>query len=370
MLDIKLKLKPGHTGEREWMEPSPLKTLFWNITYACNYRCGICFTEAGSRRPDELTTREALDLVRAARAAGVEDIIISGGEPFMRPDLVNILSRMKDLGISARIASNGSLLTEKLLDRLQRDKLTRSFQISLDTLDPGLYDDFHGTPPGTLERVIATLRQIRDRGFHTTISVRLTPRTLPGIPRLLDFASAEGLPTVSIHKLIHTGRAEGAFPQDEDVISRLDPVFEHFCSLHRYWLVEINIPWAEYHPVFRRLQKRVRVVYRGCRAGRDRLTIQPSGWISPCVCMDVEAAYLGNVRRDDLSEAFNRSPLCEIMRRPWDYGICPDCANVKRCGGGCRAVAYALTGELDGQDRSCPVWRMRASPERDDYGGS
>jgi len=91
MLDIKLKLKPGHTGERAWMEPSPLRTLFWNVTYACNYGCPICFTDGGSAHPDELTTGEALEAVQKASEAGVGDILISGGEPFQRKDLLEEL---------------------------------------------------------------------------------------------------------------------------------------------------------------------------------------------------------------------------------------------------------------------------------------
>jgi MoaA/NifB/PqqE/SkfB family radical SAM enzyme len=84
MLDIKLKLKPGHTSERAWMEPSALKTLFWNVTYACSYRCPICFTDGGRAHPEELTTAEALEVVEKAHKAGVRDILISGGEPFER----------------------------------------------------------------------------------------------------------------------------------------------------------------------------------------------------------------------------------------------------------------------------------------------
>ena len=100
MLDIKLKLTPGHTTERSWMEPSPLKTLFWNVTCACNYRCPICFTDSAERRANELTTDEADAMLRQAHAAGVHDFIISGGEPFVRPDMLELLRRMAELGIT------------------------------------------------------------------------------------------------------------------------------------------------------------------------------------------------------------------------------------------------------------------------------
>jgi radical SAM protein with 4Fe4S-binding SPASM domain len=275
--------------------------------------------------------------------------------------MVDILALMGELGITARVASNGSLLTDALLGRLRRETLTKSFQISLDTLDPGLYCSLHGAPPGTLERVLRALDGISEHGLHTTISVRLTPQTLPGVPQLLDRALEEGWATVTIHCPIHTRRTTDSFPQDADVLTILSPVFEHFLSLPERWLIETYIPWAQYHPVMERLHEQVPVLHRGCAAGRDRLTVNPTGAISPCVCLDVPAAHIGNVRCDDLSEVFDKSALCDLMRRPREHGICTDCPQVAVCGGGCRAAAFALTGRLDGQDGTCPVRQRRAA---------
>jgi len=361
MLDVKLKLKPGHTSERSWLETSPLRALYWNVTYACNFHCKICFTDAGQVSSDELSTPEALELVESAYAAGVRDIIISGGEPFARGDIVRILGHMAELGMTARIATNGSLLTDELLAELQRDTLTESFQVSLDTLDSDLYCRIHRAPRGTLASVLHALRSMKEQGFHTTVSVRLSSETLPGIPALLDRAHEESWATVTIHCPLHTRRTADAFPQDADVLSILSPVFEHFVSLPERWLVETYIPWAPYHPEMRRLQEQIRVVHRGCSAGRDRLTVNPTGWISPCVCLDVPAAYVGNVRADQLLDVFHSSPVCKMLREPQEHGICADCHLVGTCGGGCRAAAFAQTGRLDGQDRSCPVWKKRQS---------
>jgi len=363
MLDIKLKLKPGHSSERDWMESSPLKTLFWNVTYACNFRCGICFTDAGFPLPGELTPREALEAVDRIQAAGVRDLLISGGEPFARPDLMKILERMAGYGIAARIASNGSLLDEATLRRLREKTLVKSFQISLDTVEPELYGRIHGTNPGVFDAVLSNMELIQKHGFHATISVRLTPQTLPGIPDLLDLALKKDWATVTIHLPLHTRRVVEAFPQDADMFSILEPVFEHYCGLPRKWLVETYVPWAEYHPVVRRLEKQVKVIHRGCRAGRDRLTIHPTGALSPCVCMDLPEAYYGNIRDTGLVDAFQNSPACAILRRPLEYGICRDCGNAKKCGGGCRAAAFALGGRLDALDRSCPV-RQALSSQR------
>jgi len=171
MLDVKFKLRPGHTGH----------------------------SDAGRPDPEELTTREAKEMLAAARAAGVEDVIVSGGEPFLREDLLDILGHMARLGMTARIASNGSLITGALLDDLRRRARVKSFQVSLDTVDPGTYAAFHGTSGDGLARPMEAVRLIRDRGFHTTVSIRLTPTTIGDIGPLLDLAQDQDWATVAVH---------------------------------------------------------------------------------------------------------------------------------------------------------------------------
>lgn len=364
MLDVKFKISPGHTSERSWMEPSRLKTLFWNITYACNYRCSICFTDSGAFGPNELNAPEALAVADIIGAADVRDVLISGGEPFLRKDLIEVLARLARFGVTARIASNGSLLDRGILTRLRDETLVKSFQISLDTLDSELYTRLHACPPGRLSDVVAKARLVHELGFHTTISVRLTPETLAGIPALLDLAAREGWPTVTVHLPLHTRRVQGTYPQDADLLALLDPAFRHFSGLPRPWLVETYVPWAEYHPVIQHWSKSLKIIHRGCRAGRDRLTINPAGHLSPCVCMDRPEAYVGHALKDDLVAVFRDSFACRLLRSPREYGLCPDCENLDSCGGGCRAAALALTGRLDGDDLSCPVRARRGYRSR------
>ncbi|HWR97879.1 MAG TPA: SPASM domain-containing protein, partial [Candidatus Methanoperedens sp.] len=153
-----------------------------------------------------------------------------------------------------------------------------------------------------------------------------------------------------------------AWAADADLLALLEPAFEHFLG-GEHWLVETYIPWAPLHPLLRRLAERVRVVHRGCSAGRDRLTVNPGGVLSPCVCLDVAEAGIGNVREHDLATIFASAALCEVFRKPGEHGVCADCSLLPSCGGGCRAAAFALTGSLRGEDGSCPVRRARANPD-------
>ncbi|MFC1504381.1 radical SAM/SPASM domain-containing protein [Spirochaetota bacterium] len=359
MLDIKFKLFPGHTSKRDWMRFSSLEVLFWNITYKCNFNCSICFTDAPKKYPKELSTNEAKNLIDMAAREGVRDIIISGGEPFSRPDIIEILSYMKKARITTRIATNGSLLDDSMLKVLKEKTSVKSFQVSLDTLDPDLYASFHNVDKGMLSKVLDILPLIKEQGFHTTISTRLTPETLPGMPELLDFASKEGMATFTVHYPLLVGREQGAYSQEMNFLSLLSPVFDKFLSLKKKWLIEMYIPWAQYHPVIQKLAHETDIIYCGCSAGRNRLTVNPGGDVSLCVCFDVKEEYLGNVKTDSIKDIFENSKIAQIMKNPVKFSICEDCENVAICGGGCRVAAYVLSGKIDGQDSSCPVWKEK-----------
>jgi len=358
MLDVKLKFQPGHADGKDWMSGGPVKVLFWNVTRSCNFNCQICFSNSGAPDPDELTLPEAKTLIRRAHELGVVDVIITGGEPFMRPDLLEILSCMAELGITARIATNGSLLTEKLVERIRRETRTTSFLISLDSLDPCIYSEIHRVPPIQLEKALEALRFVRAHDFHTTVSIRLTPRTLPGIIDIVDRAADEGWATISLQRPVFSGRVEGAWPPMFDILPALEPVFEHFLSMPSRWRVETYMPWARYHPVIQKLEEKIPVGHVGCGAARGIAVIQPSGRVVPCVCFDVPASAMGNVRDQDLRAILQESPVRAMMKRPQDYGICDGCIHLSTCGGGCRATAFALSGDLAGADETCPLRRV------------
>ena len=168
--------------------------------------------------------------------------------------------------------------------------------------------------PGPRRRCL-TRRSARRAACRTQASYHCvhppTPKTLPGIPALLDRAASERWATVTVHCPLHTGRAQGGWPPGTDLLALLEPVFEHFLQLPEHWVVETTIPWARYHRTVRALSKRVEVVHEGCGGARCRLAIGASGWITPCICSDRPEFRMGNVRKDDLAacSAMPRSPI-------------------------------------------------------------
>jgi radical SAM protein with 4Fe4S-binding SPASM domain len=358
MLDVKLRLQEDPAGGQAWMSLSALRTLTWSVTRACNLRCAICLSDAGVSSPEELTFSEAEQMLEGARRAGVEEVLLTGGEPFFHERLIDLLALMARLGLGARVATNGSLVSDEALRRIRAEAQVRSFQVSLDTLDPELYSRIHGCTPATLGVVLRALERMRAFGFRASISARLTPETLFGLPELLERALAEGWPAVTIHLPLRVHRfAGGGYDAGTDLLALLGPVFEIFQGLAERGAIETHIPWAEHHEVFQRFGGRLRIVHRGCEAGRGRLAVTPEGVVVPCECMALPAATLGDVRRDDLDAIFRESPLCQLLRDPASHGICAGCDQVGVCGGGCRAAALAQTAQIDGQDTTCPLWR-------------
>ena len=92
----------------------------WEITNACNLRCRHCYASAGDKASGELTTKEALDLVAELDSTGAADVTLSGGEPFLRKDLWQILRALNSRGIPFIIYTNGTLLDHRRVKKLSQ----------------------------------------------------------------------------------------------------------------------------------------------------------------------------------------------------------------------------------------------------------
>ena len=92
------------------------ETVVWEITFACNMQCIHCGTSAGKRRPDELTTEEALNLVDELADLGCKSLTISGGEPLLRKDWRELAARAKERDMTTYLITNGFAVTAAIAD--------------------------------------------------------------------------------------------------------------------------------------------------------------------------------------------------------------------------------------------------------------
>ena len=167
-----------------------------SVTDRCNERCLYCMPEGyrgWARRADHLTADEIMRVVEASTAMGFRKFRLTGGEPLIRPDIVDIARRIWDLpGVQTLGISTNGVHLAKLAEPLKRAGV-RSVNISLDTLDPAVYQKLTGCQIGPVLDGIAAAQAA---GFEIVKlnSVLLRGLTDDQIPGLAEFAAARNMP--------------------------------------------------------------------------------------------------------------------------------------------------------------------------------
>ena len=145
---------------------NPLATVYWISTQACSLRCTYCYQEATVARPRELNTEEAEDLVDQVVEAGAQMLVFTGGEPFVRRDLLRIARCSKNLGLRTTVISNGDYVKSTNVREIAEifDVVT----ISLDHMIPEHHDSHRGK--GSWQRAINAIDQLLDAGVRVDIN--------------------------------------------------------------------------------------------------------------------------------------------------------------------------------------------------------
>ena len=141
---------------RPYVPGAPLQVV-WNITRACNLKCVHCYESAGARDPDELTTQEAIRGIDILADAGVLILAFSGGEPTIRPDILQLIKHSSDRGMFTAVATNALLFAQRETVREFKKAGLQFAQISLDGYKPETHDSFRGMP-GAFEKTMKGIK--------------------------------------------------------------------------------------------------------------------------------------------------------------------------------------------------------------------
>jgi len=333
----------------------------WELTLACNLRCGHCGSRAGRPRPDELDTEESLDLVRSLSRLGCQVVTLSGGEPTLRRDWYTIASEIRQRGMIPNMVTNGVGVTAEVAARMKRAGLA-NVAVSLDG-PRQIHDELRG--PGSFERSARGLRLLREAGLHTTVMTTINAANLTRLEELHDVAVELG----AARWRSQLGKPMGAMDDRHDLVIAPRDLLElmpKLYALHRRGQLEVSIGdslgfFGPYDSALRAVSwdgKSQR--WGGCQAGLQAVGIEADGGVKGCLSMQAFAGgddpFLeGNVRTralesiwlDPDSFSYNRSFCADSLE-----GFCRRCAHALRCRGGARCVAAAVTGGL-GEDPYC-----------------
>jgi len=299
--------------------PAP-PSAWWVTTRACNLACKYCFSNGGTCSPDELTTEEAITVLNDFAESGVVFVTFLGGEPLCRRDIFDLINYATDLGIYAAILTNGLLVTEKTITRLQ-EVGCEMVGVSIDHDDPAIHDTIRGRD-GSLEAARRTVRMAIEAGIRTSVRIVVTPDNYQVIPRLFRWALDQGVDELILLPLFVVGRAQGNDDRKRDLFYRklfihtLDELREmatamgihipenrHACSQ----TIELNQVGTERHHAAHALG----IVWSsGCKVGKYSVSVQPNGDIHPCPFVPVS---IGNLRQQCIREIW-QTPLLKQAR--------------------------------------------------------
>jgi len=329
----------------------------WETTQACDLVCQHCRACAQPARDrDELTTEEGFGLLRRFAEAKVPLVVLTGGDPAKRPDLVELVRYGVQQGLHMGLTPSATpLVTEELVGELSRVGLSR-LAISIDGPDAETHDAFRGVAGSfaNAERILAAARGL---GLRTQINTTVHLGSIQRLHEMADLVAELGSVLWSVFYVVPTGRAEASMLPSAQAVEE---------SL--YELVEIaeRAPFAlkttaapHYRRVLAEHQKTV-----GSRPahgvmgklgervndGRGFLFVSHRGEVFPSGFLPISC---GNVRQVDPIDVYREHPLFRGLRDSERLtGKCGACAYRNLCGGS-RARAYALNGSPYASDSLC-----------------
>lgn len=319
--------------------------ISWNITKECQLKCRHCYRDAGPRAKGELSTAEGLALIEEIAAAGFKILILSGGEPLLRPDVYAFIAQACKVGLRPVLGTNGLLIDDDVARRLKAAGLARA-GISLDSANAEVHDDFRqekGAWQGTLAGMAACRKAGLDFQVHTTVT-----RYNDGeLDLITDLAVSLGARAHHVFFLVATGRGK-TLPA---AITRTayNRLLAHVVRRQSVVPIELKPVCApQFVPLAKEMGQTSRF-QRGCLAGISYCCILPDGEVHPCPYFPVSA---GNVRQEKFSQLWQKSVLFKELRAADYTGDCGVCRYKDACGG-CRARALAATGKYMDADEDC-----------------
>ena len=366
--------------------PGPV--VIWNLIRRCNLTCKHCYSISGDVDfPGELSTAEVFRVMDDLKAFRVPVLILSGGEPLMRPDIFEISLRAKAMRFYVGLSSNGTLVNAALADRI-RDVSFDYVGISLDGIGE-THDRFRGKH-GAYEEALNGLRLLRDRGIKVGVRFTMTEDNAAELPRLLDLVEQEGFPKFYLSHLVYAGRGNKNRGDDaawQTTRNAMDMVIDRAWRWARsaadmeivtgnndadavyllHWVGRV-VP----HAAAGLRQKLTR--WGGNSSGVNVANIDNLGDVHPDTMWWHHS--LGNVRTRPFSEIWSdlSDPIMAgLKQKPRVIGgRCGACANFDICNGNTRVRAQRITGDPWAEDPGCyltaaeiglaePVQRIKTS---------
>jgi AdoMet-dependent heme synthase len=384
------------------------RLIFWEVTKGCNLRCVHCratATELSS--PSDLSTEKALGIIDQIAAAANPILVLSGGEPLFRSDIFQLARYATDQGLRVALATNGTLVTKEVA-RMIVDAGVKRVSISLDGADAATHDSFRGIP-GAFEAAVYGLRNLKALGMSVQINMTIARHNAHQLPQVLELAKSLGADALHTFLLVPVGCgvdiAEEQMVPPEEYEKMLNWFYDRSleggielkatCAPHYFRVVrqrraaegrsaraaaEARAPHpasgsAAIGPADMMMPGSTGILLKpnatpagrhtghpsghpsdmnamtkGCLAGTGVCFISHEGEVFPCGYLPVIA---GDLRKQNFADIWDHAEVFEQLRATDNLkGKC-GCCEFRNVCMGCRARAYAATGDFLDEEPFC-----------------
>lgn len=355
-----------------------LKVLVLEITERCNFNCRHCFNAEGVKVPRaELALDEIRRILDEAFECGVNNVVLTGGEPMLHPGFTDIVRYVADKGMRlAEINTNGSLITAEILELLVRLGMKPMMKISFDGI--GFHNWMRGMDSPSLgfsaeENALSAMRLCIRYGLKVFVQMNLNKKNLGCMLESIDMLDEMG---VMHTRIIRTSEAPRWLENAADALLSWNEYFDACLEIAKHYLSrERKMSLKLWFFLFVHSKKKLLYAEKCAANGSislddqwlcgGKLAICASGELYPCMqmtgWMKANGITLGNIKNTPLEKLLSSSPYlsfvtCTKGDKARNSAACGSCPFVKYCGGGCPAISVLMNGSYYGRDDSSCIF--------------
>ncbi len=347
-------VRAPYLGRAAYVQPQGLRELWLQINNACNLTCTHCLVSSGPGGIPGMSSGDIVRLMDDSAALGVERLYVTGGEPFLRKDIFDLIKRATEThGMEVILLTNATLFAGRIKEQLgELDRGLTRFQVSIDGANAGTNDRIRGA--GTFAKALDGTRLLADLGFDvslTTVTTEENLDELAEIPAIVKRTGASSQHLMWSHKRGRAAQADnGFFPENKALLAAVLRVVDA--------AEEASIRLDNLEAIKRRVNGVPGVKYDLGNAGWDSLCVYADGTVYPSAALaNEEALACGDISQHELRRVLETSPLLASLRAA-SLAHNPSVASDPfrfLTGGGDLEHAWCFTGDFLGVDPYYPI---------------
>ena len=340
---------------------APIKT-FLTITEKCNLQCKHCFGSFG--KGEELSIKNIEEILETLLYIGIFQISITGGEPLLHKDIINILKLLRMKGFTTQITTNGTIINKEIISFLKVNKMFR-FSISIEG-DREYHDFIRGK--GNFDIILRNIKILQKNNIEVSVNTVLTSKNINDMEKILNILLENNINSISFSHAKPIGEAKKndyllySPIVDRDKIKKVVELVRDFArKTNRQQYLFGNIVTNNGNILSDSFNIKEFTQIGRCGAGSQIMTIKSDGSVVPCIFFDMALdnkinVKSNNILKDNFSDIWNN----EYFRYVRKIGInqkCKKCYSFLKdtCNGGCPVNSKYYSGKFDGKDVFCNI---------------